>query len=289
MVNGVEEPPVDEIPPAASVPREPDRASLRVWRALLWCEWFAHSQTLLIFLGVWLVAVWTLPLFTHSAWILLLGVVYALIAGPLYGGGDTLEGCEEFTFALPVTRGERFLARLVVGGGTVLGLGLMNVVALGIDLPQVLAGIYVRTGLSRSAPMLKPGLLYAIVLALPFCIFSIAFALSAATHSRMFILASWLWAGLGALSLLQIGFWYEQLVMEQINGVAGCASLGAASVGALWRGYAVFRKKEIGKPSMPVTLPGLWWLWSLLLVLGAGLAIALVNSLAKHFPAMMHP
>ena len=64
----------------------------RVWKGLLWSEWFAHSQILLIFLAVWLLAVWMLPLFTHPGWILLLGGLYALMAGPMYGGGDVLEG-----------------------------------------------------------------------------------------------------------------------------------------------------------------------------------------------------
>src|ERR1051325_5659325 len=83
----------------------------RAWRGLLWSEWFAHSQLLLIFLAVWLVAVWTLPLFTHPGWVLILGALYAIMAGPIYGGGDVLEGCEEFTFALPPTRAERYFSR----------------------------------------------------------------------------------------------------------------------------------------------------------------------------------
>src|SRR5262245_12573713 len=99
-----------ELEPApAAVSAEEGRASPRaVWRGLLWAEWFAHSQLLLVFRGVWLVGVWTLPFFANPGWILLLGPLYALMAGPLYGGGDLLEGCEEFTFALPPTRYERF-------------------------------------------------------------------------------------------------------------------------------------------------------------------------------------
>src|SRR5678815_193701 len=120
-------------PPAAAAPVKP---SARVWRGLLWSEWYAHSQVLLIFLAVWLLAVWTLPLFTHPGWILILGGLYALMAGPMYGGADVLEGCEEFTFALPPTRTERFFSRLIVGLGTLLFLCFMNVVALGLDLPQ---------------------------------------------------------------------------------------------------------------------------------------------------------
>src|SRR5262245_7222807 len=91
------------IPAAAEQPiRFPHAKPLsRAWKGLLWSEWFAHSQLLLIFLAVWLLAVWTLPLFTHPGWVLLLGPLYAIMAGPIYGGGDILEGWREITFELP--------------------------------------------------------------------------------------------------------------------------------------------------------------------------------------------
>src|SRR5262245_63952012 len=84
--------------PASAAPVKPFS---RAWKGLLWSEWFAHSQLLLIFLGVWLIAVWTLPLFTHPGWVLILGPLYAIMAGPIYGGGDILEGWREITFELP--------------------------------------------------------------------------------------------------------------------------------------------------------------------------------------------
>src|SRR5947209_6346232 len=169
---------------------EPVKSSNRVWRGLLWSEWFAHSQLLLIFLAVWLIAVWTLPLFTHPGWVLVLGPLYAIMAGPIYGGGDILEGCEEFTFALPPTRAERYCSRLFVGLGTLLILCLMNVIALGLDLPQILARLYVETGLIKPLPQIKPGLLCGLVLALPVAVFAFAFTMSSITHSRSLILLS---------------------------------------------------------------------------------------------------
>ena len=258
--------------------------SARVWRALLWSEWFAHSQLLLIFLAAWLVAVWTLPLFTNPGWILLLGGLYALMAGPLYGGGDVLEGCEEFTFALPPTRTERFLSRLAVGAGTLLVLCMMNVVALGLDLPQVLARLYVQAGLIKPVPVLKPGLLYGLVVALPVTVFSISFTIASLTHSRMLILLSWFWAGIAALALLQIGFWYENLVWNTLNGYFACPLLIASSLAVLGAGFRVFRRKEIGKVSVPISLPGHWWAWIVLFVIGLGLALALIASLVRHMP-----
>jgi hypothetical protein len=256
----------------------------RVWRGLLWSEWFAHSQLLLIFLAVWLIAVWTLPLFTHPGWVLILGPLYAMMAGPIYGGGDILEGCEEFTFALPPTRGERYGARLLVGLGTLLVLCGMNVVALGLDLPQILARLYVETGIIKPLPQIKPGLLYGLVVALPVALFAFAFTMSSVTHSRALILLSWFWGAVGGLALLQIGFWYEELVWEKLNGYFACPLLLGSSAAALIYGYRLFRRKEVGKCAAPLVLPGYWWLWTVLFAFGLALALALVTSLIRHLP-----
>jgi len=93
------------------------RGAYSAIRGLLWAEWFAHSRLLLVFLGLWLAAVWALPLVAHPGWILLLGGIYALLAGPAYGGADVMDACEEFAFSLPPTRAERYWARLAVGAG----------------------------------------------------------------------------------------------------------------------------------------------------------------------------
>jgi hypothetical protein len=268
-------------PPKAAAAREPgDRA----WRGLLWAEWFSHSQLLLIFLAVWLVSVWTLPLFANPGWVLTLGAIYALLAGPLYGGGDILEGCEEFTFSLPPTRGERYWSRLAVGAGTLLILCTMNLVALGLDLPQILARLYVEAGIVKPVPVIRPGLLYGLVLALPLAVFVFGFVISSLTHSRMLILLSWFWAALAAMALLQIGFWYEDLVWETLNGYFACPLLLAAAAGAVALGQAGYTRKEVGKPAMPLTLPGFWWVWVVLFALGLALAVALLTSLASHLP-----
>jgi hypothetical protein len=256
----------------------------RAWKGLLWSEWYAHSQVLLIFLAVWLLSVWTLPLFTHPGWILILGGLYALMAGPMYGGADILEGCEEFTFALPPTRAERFFSRLIVGLGTLLFLCFMNVVALGLDLPQILARLYVQTGIIKPLPVIKPGLLYGLIVALPVTVFAIAFTISIVTHSRILILMSWFWAGVGALAALQIGFWYENLVWDTLNGYFACPLLIAVSGSVLGYGYYSFRQKEVGKATIPITLPGHWWIWTILFAIGMGLALALVTSLVRHLP-----
>jgi hypothetical protein len=108
--------------------------------------------------------------------------------------------------------------------------------------------------------------------------------MSSITHSRSLILLSWCWGAIGALALLHIGFWYEQLVWEQLNGYFACPLLLLSSMAILFYGYQMFRRKEVGKCTAPLVLPGYWWLWTILFALGLGLALALITSLIRHLP-----
>ena len=264
-----------------------DPAAQSWWKAAqgsLWCEWYAHSKLLLFFLGAWVASVWVLPLYVNPAWILLFGGLYALVAGPIYGGSDTIEGCEEFTFALPPTRSERYLARLAVGGGTVLLFTALDLLALGLDLPQILAKLYVNTGLIRPWPVFKSGLLYGLMLAMPLAIFALSFMISAVAHSRALVLTAWFWAALIALAALQVGFWYEDFVWDTLNGFFSCPMLLVLAATVLWTGHRAYSRKEIGHPSAPLTIPARWWLWIVLFIAGLLLALTLASSLAKHYP-----
>jgi hypothetical protein len=256
------------------------------WRAfygLLWCEWFAHSKLLLFFLVTWVASVSIVPFYFNPAYILVSGALFAIVAGPVYGGSDTSEGCEEFTFALSPTRAERYLARLVVGGGALLLLTAIDLLALGLDLPQILAKLYVDSGLIRPWPVFKSGLLYGLVLVLPFTVFAFSFVISAVTHSRALLLSAALWAILISLAALRLGFWYEELVWENLNGWFSCPLLALMSVAVLWGGYLAYQRKEIGHYTTPITIPAHWWFWVILFTAGLILAATLTASLAKHY------
>jgi hypothetical protein len=261
--------------------------SWRAWQGLLWAEWYAHSKLLLCFVVLWLLLVWTLPLFAHPGWILLLGGVYAIFAGPAYGGGDVLDGSEEFIFSLPPTRAERYCARVFLGAGTLVLLTGINLLALGIDLPQVLAGLYVKTGIIQASHVIRPGWLYGLVFAFPFALFSFSFVLASLTHSRVLILTGWFWALLAALLVLQLCFWYEQLVAEKLTGFFACPVLLACGSAALVMGYRGYREKEIDRTFVPLVLPGFWWLWILVFLLGLGLVLWLAESLARQYPQLL--
>jgi hypothetical protein len=279
--------------PAAAM-AGPSRRRVAVWGGLLWSEWFAHSRLLLLFLIAWLGFVWVLPFlawllpwFAHPGWILLLGGVYALVAGPAYGGGDIIEGCEEFSFTLPVTRVERYVARLVVGVGSLLIFTVMDLLALGLDLSQALARLYVDTGLIKPLQVAQPGLLYGLVLAFPFALFAFSFTWAAVTHSRVQVFTAWFWGGLGALVVLRVGFQYEQLMWDKLNGLLTCPLLLALGVVALAGGCWQYQRKEVGPSVAPLQLPVHWWLWTLLFLLGLALALFLIAWLAREVPAFL--
>jgi hypothetical protein len=254
------------------------------WRGLLWCEWFSHSKLFLGFLLFWLVSVWTLPLFTHSGWILLVAPLYALLAGAAYGGGDTIEGCEEFAFSLPATRSERYLARLAVGGGGLLLFTGLDLLALGLDVPQFLARFYLDAGLLKPLPVLKLRLLYGLVLAVPFLVFAFSFVLSAISHSRMLILTAWFWSLLGAMSVSYLALRYEEILWHELNGFVATPLLMLFGLAALWGGYQAYILKEIGQHDRPLSLPPRFWLWLVLLGLGLAVGLLLISLLARQYP-----
>jgi hypothetical protein len=255
----------------------------RAFRGLLWCEWYAHSRLLLGFLAAWLACVWLLPLWASPAWILLFGGVFAVIAGPVYGGCDTSEGCEEFTFSLPPTRAERYWARLAVGGGALLLFTAMDLLALGLDLSQILAKLYVDSGLIRPHPVFRSGLLYGLVVVLPAAVFAFSYIISANTHSRVVVVSASLWATLASLSAVRFGLWYEELLWQTFNGWFSCPLLAFLAVAALWGGARAYRQKEVGPPSVPIAIPARWWLWIALSIGALAAALALAASLARHY------
>jgi hypothetical protein len=261
----------------------------RHYRSLLWCEWFAHSKLLLAFLVLWMGCVWLLPLFTHAGWILFVAAAFALVAGPVYGGGDTIEGCEEFSFSLPATRAERYLARLAVGGGALLALTALDLMALGLELPKFLARFYIKAGLIAPLPHFQARLLYGLVLAFPLAVFSFSFALASASHSRMLILTAWFWSLLSALAVTHLAFRYEEFVWGELNGYCSAPILMLLSVAALWGGFRAYLTKEIGQYNRPLTLPPRFWLWLLFLGLGIAAACLLVSLLASQYPGFFIP
>lgn len=246
----------------------------RLWRTLVWSEWFTHSRLLLASLFAWLLTVWLLPLVAHPLWILAFGVVYAAVAGPAFGGADIIHGCEEFTFALPATRAQRYGARLLVGGGSLLAFSLMDVLALEGNMSDVLLRVFVSSGLP-AVQLNQPMLLYGLVVAVPVAVFALGFPMAALAASRAVAFTAWVWGVLGALVVLRGGIQLEELRFDRPNGWIVVPMLAGVSVGSLWVGGRRYRMKEAVMGGGPLRMPPGWWL-ALAGLVAAGLGVALL-------------
>ncbi len=279
---------VGGMPSIGKLGRTESRSEARgLWRVLLWGEWFSHGRFILFFLVAWVVLVWTLPLVAHPGWILALGLAYALLAGPLFGGTDVLEGSEEYVLSLPVPRRQRFAARAVMAGGGLVVLTLLDMLALGLDLSQMAARLYVEAGVIRPIQVNTPGLLYGLVLLLPLAVFSVSFGIASLASSRWLAMASSLWGMLAGLVLVWTGFHYEQHLWGRWNGWVACPLLTMGSVGALLWAMHAYRRKEISHCSPPVQLPVYWWVWILISVCAAVVGIALTSWFAGELSTLL--
>lgn len=256
---------------------------LRRFSGLLWCEWYAHSRLILIFLVGWLLGIWLLSLMVNAVWIIVLGVIYSYFAGVLFGGSDVIQGIEEFSLSLPPTRSQRYVARLIVGGGSVLLINTMSLVFLGSDLPQFIAGVTIQTGLAHDVS--REGLypFYGLLYGIPIVSFSICFVLSMLGRSRMIVMVSWVWGALVAIFLLHFGIYYEEAVLGEFTGRVSIPLLLLVSFGILVLGFRFFQSKQPGESGPPIAMPARWWLWVVLMILGVlGGTLATSSILEKY-------
>ena len=271
--------------PPVTMARLGRRAGLK---GLLWSEWFAHSKLLLVFLFLWLLGAWMIPFVAHPGWILAIGLGYALLAGPAYGGTDAIEGCEEFTLSLPTTRSERYLARMAFGLGSLMMFVLLDIIVLGLDWTATVHRVFINAGLVRSTPELKPGLLYGLAIGLPFFIFSLSYSLSSVARVRFLILTSWFWSAVVALGVVYGGLKYEEAMWQEPNGYFCTSLFFLGGLAALWTGFRLYSRKEVGHYGAPMTLPPWWWVWFISLLIGVALAAMLLGSILQRLPVLLN-
>ncbi len=257
----------------------------RVWGALFWSEWFMHSRLLLCFLVGWLAVVWLLPLVAHPLWVLMVGFLFALVAGPAFGGADVIHGCEEFSFAFPPTRAQRFTARFLVGATWLVALTVMDVLALDRNFSDVLFRVFLDTGLA-TIEVRQPEMLYGLVFAAPFAVFALGFAVAALASNRTVAFTSWLWGALGALATLRLGFLAEEAIWDRLNGRLAVPLAAGVAATALMVAHRLYQHKEAGT-GVPLRIPLSWWA-TLLLALLAGLGVAaLIGWVAANFAKLL--
>jgi len=221
-----------------------------IWRGLFWREWLAHRNLVLWSLCAWLVGGWVLMIFYHPGWIIGVGVVYAMIAGRAFGGGDTIAGTEEFTVSLPPLRGQQYLARLVLACGTTLAFTGLGALAIAFDLPQRVWGLVVESGFTEPFPACDPPWLYGLAIGAPFLTLAITFSMSATAKSRGAAVAAAIVGVVGTGAVIWLAFGAEYLLWEKQTGLIVIPAPLAAGVMMLLYGYGRYvRKEAVARPS----------------------------------------
>jgi hypothetical protein len=216
-------------------------------------------------------------LFFHPGFIIAFGVIYAFLAGPRLGGADAAEGSEEFTFALPPTRAERYLARLALGGSTVLLFTLLGVVTIALDLPQTVWGLFVNSGFTEPFPVCRERFLYPLAVAIPFAVFAFSFAIAATAGTRGMVGMAWCLGGALAGAALGLAFLGEWALWGEVNGYISVLALFALAPLALLAGYLRYIVKE--GVSRPAPAQGSSLAWIVAAIVVALLLLGVLSSL----------
>ncbi len=257
---------------------------------LLWSEWFAHSRLFLFFLLGWLAVIWVLPLVAQPLWVVSFPILYALVAAPAFGGADVIHGCEEFILSMPPTRSERFVSRLLFGGGSLLLFTGMTLAALNLNLSDVLNRLFLNTGLIQGLQGLQvrqPQLLYSLVVVFPFSVFATGFSMAALARTRTVAFSAWVWGSLVALGTLRLGLWLEESRWDQLTGAISVPLLLALDFLVLLTTWRLYLRKEAGADASPLRIPLSWWGWLLAVLVAGGLVAALIAWFASNFSRIL--
>lgn len=233
----------------AGAGRAAEHFERKVIKGLLWREWLVHRRLVMEMLCVWLIGQWILLLFCHPWAILGFGALFALWIGTAAGGSDAAEGSEEFSFALPATRAQRYIVRMALGGSSVLLLTGASLLAIGLDLPQRLWGIFVNSGFTEPF-WTAEGYTYALAFSVPAAVFAFSFAISALGKWRGFVLFGRLLGAACAAAILGLGLLCEQWLWGYPTGMVSCPALLALGAAGLFAGYLQYIRKEgISRPA----------------------------------------
>jgi hypothetical protein len=250
----------------------------QVIRGLLYQEWLARGRLIMFYVSAWVIGVWILACFTHPAWQLVLGLIFAQMAAMQFGGADVYDGTEEFAFGLPPRRITRYLVRLCLGAGTMLLLGWAGLVATWFRIPQAVWGLVVESGFTEPGPAASAEW-YAGAAVYPALAFALLFAFSATCQSRKQLV------GLGGITVAAIfALWMvlHQVVRPRTTWWVPLVLLAVAAVVVIIIGAAFYVRKEgVNRPVQR----GLDQRWTIILLVIGVLAFSILLSitLAERF------
>jgi len=227
--------------PAGAGERTISRAT--VLKGLLWCEWLRYGRMLVGFAAIWIVLLWVLQLLFHPVALLVFGAAYVLLAGPIIGGADAAEAAEEFAFALPPTRADRYLMRLAVGLGPLLVFQGVGAAAIAGDWPQAVWGLFVESGLADPFEA-APGAAYAAAFSAPVAAFAGTFVVASCMAHRWGVMMAWIPGCLAAAGLFGAATGLEVAMWDRPTGLISGPVLPAAAALILLGGHLAYQRKE---------------------------------------------
>ena len=232
-----------------------------ILKGLAWREWLAWGPWFRGFFAVWLVCTWVLMIFFHPGFVLGFGCLYAMVAGVCSGALETIEGSEEFALSLPPTRTQKCQVKLLLGGGTLLAMTVIGTLAVALDLPQAVWGIFVQTGFTRPYPHVEHAFLYSLDVAAPLAVYAMTFLLGSIARTRGLATASPLLGLLSAGALCGLALLLEWAASDDLTGWFSVPALLIMSAAATVGAYQLYLRKEgINRPS-PLGRRRLWWIW----------------------------
>jgi len=113
-----------------------------IMRGLIWRERQLHGSLVDAYVAIWVIGIWALRLIDHPAVLALFGFLLAAQLGSRLGSSEWKEGAEEFLFALPPTRRQRFWIRGAAGLVPVVLLTGLGAAALAWNRPAELWSLF---------------------------------------------------------------------------------------------------------------------------------------------------
>ncbi len=280
-----------------AAPMTAARSVLARPRQVLTQPWGTFHGWLVLPIVTLVVLGWVLPVFHHPAWIMVLGSLYAMKLGRLMGAVETIEGIQEFTTSLPISRRRLLWTRLIAGLAAVFALATVATLAIAFNWPQAAWGLFVESGFTAPFGPWSSDYDYFYTLAIicPVLTYLITFGAAAGVRSRQSVdllaMMSLLLVLAGVLGGIAIGYWRWPGVPNSYIAAGILALLAAASVSI---GARAFLRKSV------VYTEGTRWagLWIIVVIVLFAALMALWSARANietappmrvDPPAVLHP
>ncbi len=226
---------------------------------------------------LWVIGLWVLLIFSHPAWLLVIGLLHVVLVSPLQAGRDVVDGSEEFSFAQAPGRGPLYLARLTLGLVFLLVSGGFGGLAIDCNLPQHLWSLVFSGGLTEPFASQPEFLWYGLAVLVPTAAHGVTFALAANAGSRAGVPAAWL-AGFPVAGIVTgAGLWLEGTLWQNPNGILTVPALLATTVLVPLAGYfAYLRKEATGSGGVAGRAGGSAWGWIVAVAIGLLMLLSLL-------------